>query len=557
MSGSIIRISVGANGSYGNEIVAITSVVPLEVDLIGGGATAGDDVYTGDGELVAAVTLLPFPDVELGVDDVAQDNYADGLGGNDVMNGLAGADTLLGNTGDDTLRGGDGNDVLQGGAGRDLLQGGAGNNHYVYTAASDSTVAFGGRDIIAEWSSGDAFDFTALDANSDVAGVQRFTFRGLAAAGAEQQVGAGEIWYYYYAGNTYLSLGLNGDTSRDMLIRIDGQQIFDNSDFIGLATNLNLTGTTGSDNLLGGVGADTLTGLAGDDRLSGLDGADVLVGGAGRDQLTGGAGADRFVYTAASDSTAADRDVIKDWEIGDRLDFSGLDGDTGTAGMQGFVFRGQGNAAPAILNAGEVFVHTFNGNTFVNVGVNGDGVRDMVIELTGLHNLTFGDFIGVVSGQTQTGGPGADLLRGNAGPDELSGLGGNDTLQGGAGNDTLTGGAGRDQLSGGAGADRFVYAAVSESMPSAAGRDVITDWQAVDRIDLSAIDGNAGVGGKQGFVFNGMSADPELAAAGSVTYHQYQGNTFVVLGVNAGPERDMMIQLSGLHTLTADNFVLG
>ena len=569
MSGSVIKILFGVNGSYGNEVVAITSTDPLEIDLIAGGATEGNDVYTGDGRLVATVTLLPTPSIASGVDQVAQDNYADGLGGNDQLLGLAGADTLLGNTGDDTLRGGDGNDVLQGGAGRDLLQGGAGSDRYVYTAASESTVAFGGRDVIADWSSGDVIDLSNFDANIDLAGVQNFSFRGFTAASANQQVTAGAIWYYYYEDNTYLSLGVNGDTSRDMLIRVSGRHVFDITDFAGLTGDLNLAGTTANDTLLGGLGADTISGFDGDDRLSGLNGADVLVGGAGGDTLMGGAGADRFVYTAAADSpgpkyewSARRGDVIGDWESGDRIDFSGLDGDTETAGRQGFVFLGQGNLAPVIVHAGEIFVHSFGGKTFINVGVDGQGLRDIVIELNGSHDLTAEDFIGVAGGPLPTGGPEADLLGGTAGPDALYGADGNDTLQGSGGNDTLTGGYLADKLSGGAGADHFAYTAVGESGSGL--RDVIIDWQAIDRIDLSAIDGNWDMAGKQGFVFNGASAGPASATAGTVAYRHYSGNTIVMVDiVNAAtsgegpPGQALLIQINGQHTLTADNFVLG
>jgi Ca2+-binding RTX toxin-like protein len=78
------------------------------------------------------------------------------------------------------------------------------------------------------------------------------------------------------------------------------------------------------------------------------------------------------------------------------------------------------------------------------------------------------------------GGAGNDTLGGGGGDDVLDGGEGRDTLWGGAGDDRLTGGAGDDQISGGAGADVFVFA-------PGHGRDTVTDFDALDRLDLSGL----------------------------------------------------------------------
>ena len=69
----------------------------------------------------------------------------------------------------------------------------------------------------------------------------------------------------------------------------------------------------------------------------------------------------------------------------------------------------------------------------------------------------------------------------------MTGTSGANTIIGGGGADTTKGGGGADILTGGQGADRFVFAALTDSAPSA--RDLITDFMpGSDIIDLSAID---------------------------------------------------------------------
>ncbi len=82
------------------------------------------------------------------------------------------------------------------------------------------------------------------------------------------------------------------------------------------------------------------------------------------------------------------------------------------------------------------------------------------------------------------GGGGADTLDGGDGNDRILGGRGADTIDGGGGNDRILGGPGRDRLTGGAGRDRFVFRKPSDSRPKSP--DVITDFKAGDRIDVSA-----------------------------------------------------------------------
>lgn len=118
--------------------------------------------------------------------------------------------------------------------------------------------------------------------------------------------------------------------------------------------------------------------------------------------------------------------------------------------------------------------------------------------------------IGGVSGNRLDGAGGNDRILGLGANDTLNGGAGADTLLGSHGNDRLAGGGGGDVLEGGTGNDVFAFGLASDS--SQAAPDRILDFggplrsAAGDRIDLSAIDANTGVGGNQAFVFGGAAA---------------------------------------------------
>ena len=168
-----------------------------------------------------------------------------------------------------------------------------------------------------------------------------------------------------------------------------------------IVDGVTLTGTSGGNTLTGTVAEDTLRGLGGNDMLDGgagadlLDGGignDMLVGGAGADTLVGGAGADRFVFTSLADSTASARDVISDFSIADkdRVSLSDIDANSKTAGDQKFAFIGTAAFSGV---AGQLHYEHSGGNTLVMGDVNGDGVADLVIQVSGLVSLTSGDFL--------------------------------------------------------------------------------------------------------------------------------------------------------------------
>jgi Ca2+-binding RTX toxin-like protein len=529
-----------------------TLVGGLGNDVIDGGAGAdsldgGGGFDTLDYSRAASAVAISFLTGIGTVGEAAGDtvsNFEQVIGSalNDTLVGGLGNDAIDGGAGADSLLGGDGADTLIGGAGKDVMAGGAGADRFVLTSAADSLATAAGRDVITDWGVGDRIDLTGLDANTVLAGFQGFTFRG--APSNITTASAGDLFAYTFGGNTFVIGGVDGDTIRDFQIELTGIHVLTLGSFIGAVGRLQgtaadetFTGLEGNDTLSGGAGRDVLIGGAGADSLLGGNGNDTLTGGAGKDVMAGGAGADRFVLTSAADSlaTAAGRDVITDWGVGDRIDLTGLDANTVLAGFQGFTFRGA-TSNFTTASAGDLFAYTFGGNTFVIGGVDGDATRDFQIELTGIHVLTQGSFVGV-------SGP---IIQGTAA---------NETLTGFEGNDTLIGGDGKDVLSGGAGADHFVWLNASESLPTAAGRDVITDWGVGDKIDLSAFDANVVLAGIQDFVFRGTTAAVNTASAGDVFTYIFNGKTYVIGGVNGDTARDFQIELNGVHSLTSADFI--
>ncbi len=155
-----------------------------------------------------------------------------------------------------------------------------------------------------------------------------------------------------------------------------------------------LRGDSGSNHLRGRGSSDRLYGRAGDDTLNGGTGADALFGNSGVDIMTGGPDlrTDRFIFFNMSETGVGEgnRDIITDFQTGlDRIEIRRFDADTTQGGRQGFKFI----ADAAFSNtAGELRFEQTGGNTIVQGDVNGDGLADFEIELTGTIALVEGDF---------------------------------------------------------------------------------------------------------------------------------------------------------------------
>jgi Ca2+-binding RTX toxin-like protein len=152
------------------------------------------------------------------------------------------------------------------------------------------------------------------------------------------------------------------------------------------------------------------------------------------------------------------------------------------------------------------------------------------------------------------GNRGADILFGGSGRDLLVGNAGADILFGGAEGDRLTGGGGKDILRGGTGRDLFILTQASDSSVGA-GRDRIREFtRGEDRIDLRLLDADPDSGGNQAFLFRnnqGFSGE-----GGEVRFSRLNGDTYVTGDVDGDRAADFQVQLDGLFTLNASDFLL-
>jgi Ca2+-binding RTX toxin-like protein len=323
-----------------------------------------------------------------------------GLGGDDTIFGFGGADTILGGLGADTIDGGVGvdtalyedsssgvivnlangtgvggtaegdvlisienvtgssfNDTLIGNRGANVLNGGAADDRLVGGEGADTLIGGTGRDA-ADYADSSAGVKINLDAGTATGG----------AAEGDQLTGI-EV--------------LIGSRFDDVLT---GDE-FDNG-LQGNAGDDNLAGMGGGDRLFGGDGKDVLKGGGGSDRLEGQIGDDLLIGGADRDVLLGGEDADTFAWWSVSDTGtgASTADLVADFNFadGDRLDFSNIDADVTQREHQDFTFIGTANfTAP-----GQIRYFTEGTRTYIVLNTDSDGLREAIIEVTGLDTVT-------------------------------------------------------------------------------------------------------------------------------------------------------------------------
>lgn len=344
--------------------------------------------------------------------------------GADRLTGDAKDNVLDGKGGNDTIDGGAGNDTIIGGMGYDILTGGAGKDSFVFRSAAEIGDRPGARDVITDFTQGqDKIDLSGIDANTKLAGDQSFSF--IDTNNGSFTKTAGELaWRTDAANNRTIVQGdLDGDGKHDFELELTGTVSLKASDFIGVGTAAKpsqpgndggsatpptttppvedaaktLSGTTRADRITGTSADEVLDGKAGNDTLNGGGGNDVLYGGAGRDVMTGGAGNDTFLFKSVAEmgTTARTRDVITDFKPGqDKIDLSGIDANASASGDQAFAFLSGDNQSFS-HKAGELAwrIDAGQNRTIVQGDINGDGIHDFEIELTGQIHLGQGDFI--------------------------------------------------------------------------------------------------------------------------------------------------------------------
>jgi Ca2+-binding RTX toxin-like protein len=319
------------------------------------------------------------------------------------------------------------------------------------------------------------------------------------------------------------------------------------------------TGTTGIDTITADSTDNTIYGFNNNDTLNGFGGDDNLYGQAGNDTLNGGIGNDILVGGAGADTVNGDagNDIIR-YAIGDGADIVNGGADVDTLAITGAA----ANDALAVTFNGTVITN-FAGGTVVGVeSVTADlGAGTDTLTYTAPGGVTVNLALGTASGFTSianienvTGGAGADLLTGNIGANTMTGGAGADIINGGDGSDILIGGTGADLLTGGLGNDIFRYTTIGELTTVVATSDRITDFTAGDIIDLAGIDANTGAGGNQTFAFIGNAVS--FGSAAQVRYFDNGVDTFIALNTNNSIPAEAILTLSGVHTLTAANFVL-
>ncbi|WP_395676476.1 hypothetical protein [Inquilinus sp.] len=411
--------------------------------ILNGTAAADTVILTQSGTQVVATGLA----AQLVVDhvDFIDQLTINGLGGNDRIDaravntsqlilrfdGGAGDDVLIDGVVSDLIQGGDGNDVVIGGGGSDVALLGAGNDTFAW-APGDGNDIVEGQDGTDDLSfvgdaANESIDISANGARAtlvrDVAAVT-LDLNGIERLQIKTLGGADTLHVHDLTGTDIIRVGVDlagsnpaaGDGQADT-VAVDGTAGADRVTVVSSAASVGVAGlkaavaithSEAGDRLVidAGAGNDginaagvaagqlglTLAGGAGDDGLTGGAGADILRGDAGRDLLVGGGGADRFVFATGDTGLGGSGDRIGDFSHaqGDRIDLSAIDANMAVVGDQAFTFIGAGAFTGV---AGQLRAVSGGGLTALHGDVNGDGVADFTVGLTGTIVLVAADMV--------------------------------------------------------------------------------------------------------------------------------------------------------------------
>ena len=502
---------------------------------------------------------------------------------------------IRGGSAGDTITLGAGNDFLWGLGGDDVLDGGAGIDAAVYDEKTQSVrVTLDGANAATVYVGGVAEDrLRNIEGVFGGRGDDVLTGDGLAntlsgAAGSDVLAGRGGAdlingeegvdTALYDEKTLSVSVTLNGGINAIVYVGGVAEDTMRNVE--------NLVGGSAGDSLTGDGLDNILDGRDGHDTLSGGDGNDTLIGGAGDDVLNGGAGVDIASYASATSGVTVALALAGVQATGG----AGNDTLTGIEVVQGSdwndVLTGDGVENGLIGGAGQDWLQGLNGADVLSGGDGHDsvwgGAGDDILDggpgddtLDGGAGTDTASYLTALSGVTvdlsilddqNTHGAGVDTLVsienlvGSAFDDVLYGTTGVNAIDGGDGADVIYGRGGGDRLTGGAGGDTFVIAAGRsfDRITDFTSTAMVSPGAAHDRIDLSGIDADTGLAGRQAFHFGataGHTGDVLVYMTDSEDGFGY--DTIILYYTNGDAITDGYIILNTYHPeLTAADFIL-
>jgi Ca2+-binding RTX toxin-like protein len=520
----------------------------------GPGATAGDDLYVGDGD----------------------NETIDGLGGNDIMVGAGGDDILISSAGADDLIGGEGYDTADfsgrtlrgmigesGGVG--FRDGGAINEGYELERIIGTQFADYLRVTNGDLNGGAGNDLLVVSNGNATGGAGNDLFW-VHSTHTITDFSITDDWFMSVGGVPFASVSYSGNdtlltsntghvitvqnatlTLAEANARIAGYYI---NTFLFTGTNVTAnTGSATTDFVFGWDNALSFAALGGDDSLIGSNVNDVLNGGDGDDYLDGALGTDTASYAGASSGVTVSLSLQGSWQ------------DTGGAG-QDFLLRFEnllgssfndtlyGDTNANTLSGGDGNDTIYAGDDFVADTIDGGADYDIVdySAVTDDSVVIVGSFTSGLNVYRSVYGSasGRDTI---ANAEEVIGSSGSDYIvaqdgivRGGDGND-LIGSVSGGQAYGDAGTDYFYLGS---------GDYTIMDFElGVDR--LASIDTitSITIDGADTIVTTNGGADVRVANINTLTLGEWQA-LLTMSGWGADPSN--ILSFSGT---ASDNFVWG
>lgn len=312
-------------------------------------------------------------------------------GGDDTIIGRESGDTIYAGDGDDRIVAGDGDDIVFGGKGDDLVFAGAGNDSVFGGEGNDTLFGEEGDDVLVGENGNDAIDGgggrDAIDG-----GGGNDTLRG----GADADTVAG--------GDGDDEIVADTDQANDVYDGGGGTDTYDASASMADAVIDLLEGRARSDDL----GEDEFEDI---ENAVGGSGNDILIANDAVNVMSGGAGEDVFVFRSSSATGRGkdNRDIILDFETGDRLDLeelgkefaSAIDDTFGDQTIRKFVLI---NEQSEFTKPGQMKFRyeEFNGETttILQGNLDYDQAAEYELEMFGRHELQDDDFIRPLSWQS-------------------------------------------------------------------------------------------------------------------------------------------------------------